>query len=160
MVQKRFVRRGVAKIYWLPSVADVAVGPTRAEIEAGLEVTDWTSEIAGFTVNSATIPTPDMGSRFTSSIPGEKTVDDSVLTFYDDEATEEIETAFPVDDEGFVYFMRKGDKPTTPTGDLYPGRVSSRAANWTTEMTGATVAVTFAITDEPSVDLVIPAATP
>jgi hypothetical protein len=158
MVQKRFVRRGVAKVFYLPAVADPAVGPTRAEVEAGLDVTDWLSEISGFAVNSGTIPTPDMGNRFTSTIPGETTVDDSTLTFWDDELTEDIEDAFPIDDIGFVYFMRKGDKPTTPTGDLFPTRVASRTANWTTDMAGATVAVTFSITAPPSLDTAIPAA--
>jgi hypothetical protein len=156
-MQKRFVRRGVARIYWLPTIANLDLGPTRAEITAGLDVTAWTAEIAGFLVTSGTIPTPDMGSRFTSGIPGETTVEDSSLTFYDDEITEDIEDAFPVNDEGYVYFMRKGDKPGTPTGDVFPARVGSRGANWTTEMTAANVPISFSITAEPQVDRIIPA---
>lgn len=158
--QKRFIRRGVAKMFYLPTVANKVTGPTRAEITAGIDLTGWIAEIAGFTVVSESVPTPDMGSRFNSTIPGGTSVEDSSFTFYDDELTEDIEDAFPVGDEGYVYFMRKGDKPTTTTGDLYATRVASRGVNWTTEMTGATVAVGFSITAEPTTDLAIPATTP
>lgn len=160
MVQKRFIRRGVAKIYFLPTVANPITGPTRAEITAGQELSGWIAEMAGFVVNSGTVATPDMGSRFTGSIPGETTVDDSSITFYDDELTEDIEDLFPAGQEGYIYFMRKGDKPTTPTSDLFPVRVGSRGANWTTDMTGATVQVSYSVTSEPQVDLVIPAVGP
>lgn len=158
MPQKRFVRRGVARIFYLPAVANPATGPTRAEVTAGEDITDKVAEMSGFAVNSGTIPTPDMGNRFTSTIPGETTVEDSTLTLWDDELTEDIEDTFPIDDIGYVYFMRKGDKPTTPTGDLFPTRVASRTPNWTTDMAGATVAVTFSITAPPSLDTAIPAA--
>jgi hypothetical protein len=155
--QQRFIRRGVSRIYYLKTVATPASGPLRAEITAGYEVTTILAGIAGFLLNSAFVPTPDMGSRFDSVIPGAKTVDDSSMRLYDDLATEWIETTFPVDDNGFVYFQRKGNTPTKATSDLFPVRVASVAPNWTTDMAPADVTINFAITSLPYLNLTIPA---
>jgi hypothetical protein len=158
MPQKRFMRRGIARIYWLLTVADPVAGPTRAELTAGDDVTDNVAAVSGFTSSTTTIPTPDMGTRFEATIPGPITVADSSLRFYDDEDSEEIEELFVPETTGYVYFMRKGDKPTSATGDLFPARVSSRTPNYTVGNEPADNTVAFALTAPPSYDTVIPAA--
>lgn len=158
MVQKRFIRRGVAQVIYLPIVANPAAGPTRQELEAGFPLHDKIAGIAGFAVTSESVPTPDLGSRFDSSIPGNTSVEDSSITLYDDEASEDLDETFPIGDEAYVYIMRKGDKPATPTGDLYPTRVASKTPNLTTDIEPATLAVGFTITSEPVTDTLIPAA--
>lgn len=157
MAQKRFIRRGVAKVFYLPLVADPVAGPTRAEITAGTPLEDWIAAITGFGVTSESVATPDLGSRFDSSIPGATSVADSSIQFYDDEDAEDVDDLFPVGTEGFIYFMRKGDKPTTNTSDLYAVRVASKAPNYTTDMTGAVLDITYTVTSEPWLDLPIPA---
>lgn len=156
--QQRFIRRGVTRIHYLKVVAAPATGPTRAEIAAGLDITGWIAGVTGFSVTSATLSVPDMGSRFAGSIPSERTVADSSFRLYDDIASEEVEETFPMDDEGFVYIMRKGDKPATPTSDLYPTRVASRTPNMTVDLAAADITASISITGEPWQDLVIPPA--
>lgn len=158
MAQKRFIRRGVAKVYYLPTVADTIAGPTRTEIEAGQQVQDWIAGITGFQVTSETVPTPDLGHRFDSGIPGATSVSDSSIQFYDDEAAEEVADMFPTGEEGFLYFMPKGDKPDSPTGQLFATRVASNSPNWTVDMSPAVTDVGFTITAEPVEGLAIPAA--
>ena len=157
--QKRFVRRGVAKFFYLKTIADDdALIPTRAEITAGMDITSWVRAVRGFQTTSSTIPTPDMGSRFAGSIPGETSVSDSGFDLYDDLDAEEVEETFPIEDDGYIVIMRKGDKPATPTMDVYQTRVSSRAANYTTDLEPAYSAVAFSIDREPALDLPVPTA--
>lgn len=160
--QKRFVRRGVSKFFYLKTVAATSptAGPTRAEITAGVDVTDWIRAVTGFAVTAASIPAPDMGSRFDKTIPGNTSVADSSFTFYESIDDTEVEETFPLLDEGYVYIMLKGDKPLLAGGALYPVRVAARTPGLTADMTPAEISVGFSFTGDPRTDLVIPALTP
>lgn len=158
VAQKRFIRRGVAKFFYLKAVANPTVGPTRTELDAGIDITSWIAGISGFAVTATSVDTPDMGSRYASKIPGNIESGDSSFTVYDDIDSEEVETTFPMGDRGFVYIMRKGDKPATPTSDLFPTEVASRTPNMTTDLSAASSVVNLTITGLPWLDLDIPAA--
>ena len=154
----RFVRRGVTKIFFVPAVADIAVGATRAEITAGTDMSAQVAEVAGWLMTNQAIPTPDLGSSFESSIPGTNQTADSSLTFYEDLEDETLEEMLPPLTPGFVVFLRKGDKPTSKSMDTFPVRVASKGSAITTGNEAARWTAAFGITGEPSLDQPVPAA--
>lgn len=157
MKQRRFVRRGTARYYWCLTIANPETGPTAAEITAGEDITSMIAAITGFSTTSTTIPTPDMGSRYESSIPGNTQSEDSSLRFYDDLDSEEIDETFPRDQEGYIVIDRKGTAVGKPR-ETWPVRVASFAPNHTVDMNAADLTVSFSSTSEPYTEQTVAAA--
>lgn len=152
----RFFRRGLSEIHFVPSVSSLAA-PTRAEITAGVDLTPGIAEVAGFNFSNSPITTPDLSTTFTTQIPGEDTSDTSTLTFYDDDADDEIRTAVAKGEEGFLVFMPYGDV-ATKRAEVWPAISTGANDQWTTGNEAAKFQVSFAITAEPTQDAVVPAA--
>ncbi|MET8326255.1 hypothetical protein [Streptomyces sp. NPDC005181] len=157
--QQRFMRRGVTKIYFLPEIAAATNVPTRAELTGGTELSGAISDIAGWSLGNSPIDTPDMGSTLTTSIPGEDKADASTLTFYEDKAGDTIETLLSKGEEGYVVILRKGDVPASKSMDIFPTRVASRAPAYSAGSDPAKFTVTFAVSDDPTLDAAVPATT-
>ncbi|MDX2849290.1 hypothetical protein PV342_12625 [Streptomyces sp. PA03-3a] len=157
--QQRFMRRGVTKIFFLSEIAAASNVPTRQELAAGTDLSGAISDIAGWSLGNSPIDTPDLGSTLTTSIPGEDKADASTLTFYEDKAGDEIETLLTKGAEGFVVILRKGDVPASKSLDAFPVRVASRAPAYSAGSDPAKFTVTFAVSDEPTLDAAVPAAT-
>ncbi|WP_455711003.1 phage tail tube protein [Streptomyces cinereoruber] len=157
--QKRFMRRGVSKFFFLTTIANPKNGPTRAEIAAGTELSDRISDVEGWALENTPIDTPDMGTDYTSSIPGEDKAENSALTFYEDREDSSVETLLSKGVEGYVVILRKGDIPASPSMDTFPVRVGARSASYTTAAEPAKFRVSFNITSKPALDSAIPALT-
>ncbi|MEU3340406.1 hypothetical protein [Streptomyces sp. NPDC006668] len=158
--QKRFMRRGVTKFYFLKTIAATTNLPVRTEL-IGSNATDlsgFVSDVAGWSLANSPIDTPDMGSTLTTNIPGEDKADSSSLTFYEDQAQETIETLLSKGVEGFIVIMRKGDVPESKSMDVFPVRVAGRAPAYSAGNDPAKFTVTFAIAGQPSLDQAVPAA--
>ncbi len=155
------MRRGITKLFFLKSIAAATNIPTRAELTTGPGATDLSkgvSDIEGWSLENSPIDTPDLGSRFATSIPGEDKAAASSLTFYEDLASEVTETLLSKDETGYVVILRKGDIPQSKSMDVFPVRVGSRAPSYSTGTEPAKFKVAFAITDIPTLDAAIPAA--
>ncbi|MFB7500407.1 hypothetical protein ACFC09_38005 [Streptomyces sp. NPDC056161] len=155
--QTRFLRRGISKIYWLKKVGDPG-RPTRTEITEPnrFDLTKAVSDIEGWALTNEPIETPDMGTTFNSSIPGNDKADSSSLTFYEDRFSDAIEQELPKGAKGYVVFLRKGDLPGSRSVDVFPVQVATRAATYSTGNEAAKFKVDFTITDEPSLDAPVP----
>jgi len=163
-MSKRFIRRGVSKFYFVPVVADLAVGPTRIELEAGEDLTKALADLSGWMLENASAATPDMGSTFESSIPGLDSAADSSMTFYEPEETPEVgdvdvDILLPKGVVGNITILRRGDKPGSPSMDTFPIRVGSKGPEYSAGNDPARTLVNFAVTDEPSLDKSVPEAT-
>ncbi|MFD3456828.1 hypothetical protein ACFWVC_32215 [Streptomyces sp. NPDC058691] len=156
--QQRFMRRGVTKFYFLSTIAAVTNTPTRQELAAGTDLSGAISDIAGWSLGNSPIDTPDLGSTLTTSIPGEDKADASTLTFYEDKAGDTVETLLTKGEEGYVVILRKGDVPQSKSMDVFPVRVASRAPAYSAGSDPAKFTVTFAVSDEPTLDAAVPAA--
>lgn len=154
----RFIRRGITVVRFAPTLATPKVAVIRSEITSSTNLTDSIAEMNGWMLEGSDVAVPDMGSRFDKNIPGTRSAANSSLTFYEDDSTGVIETLLPLDTAGFILLMRKGDKPTTPSLDIFPVRVRSRSAEFSAGNDPARFMVQFSITDEPKLDTVIPAA--
>lgn len=154
---KRFIRRGKTKFLFSPTIADIH-NVTREEIDDALDLTPEVADVSGFMLENNAAATPDFSSTFEKSIPGTDSAADSSFTMYEDELTETTETALAKNTEGFVIILRKGDRPTSKSMDVFPARVASKGSEFNAGNEPARYAVNWAITDEPALDKTIPAA--
>lgn len=161
----RFFRRGVTKIRFLPAVAATVVvngetivgSPTRAEINAGTNLSSDIADIAGWSLSNSPIATPNLADRFTPQITGEDTVGDSSLTFYDRDDSTTIRTALAKGTNGFILIMPYGDVPGKRS-EVYP--ITSAGVNdeFSVGNDAARFVVGMAITGVPNQNATVPAA--
>jgi hypothetical protein len=160
VAQQRFMRRGITRILWLKSVAAPTKIPTRAELTSPntTDLTEAISDVDGWALTNESIETPDMASTFSSSIPGNDKADNSSLTFYEDQLSDEVETLLPKGATGFLVFLRKGDVPGSKSMDSFPVQVASRSAQYNAGNEAAKFQAVFTITSPPALDAAVPAA--
>jgi hypothetical protein len=114
----RYFLPGTTKVYLLDTVADMTTGPSRAELDAGLDISEEVAAITGWAISGATVPTPDLGKRFTPQVSGRLTAADSGLTCWADKTGVDIRAEVAIDDEKFVVFLDGGDVTGSPM-DVY-----------------------------------------
>lgn len=151
----KFFRRGKSKVLFVPAVANPAA-PTTVELAAGIDLSEQTAEISGWEFTGSRIPTPNLANNFTPQITGEDTVGDASITFYDDDANDDVRTALAKGTQGFIVF------------EPYGAGVGKRAETWTVQTQSvsdaytvgneaAKFAVGFAVTEVPEQEAVLPA---
>lgn len=148
---------GTTKWVFATSVASyLSPGPTRAEINAGTDISGEVADISGFTVSSNQIDTPDVNSRFRSKIPGPIEAEDSSLTLYADPSGVDARALFPRDVTGFIIRMDGGDVAGRKMS-VFPVKVASQNKLMGTDEEAARIEISFTITRIPAEDLTIPA---
>lgn len=152
----RHMVRGEGVVYLLTACADVD-NPTRAEMNAGVDLTPQLAEVPGWEVESTEIETPDMASLFVDKIGGSLSFSDSSLSFWASRNGVDARSILPRGTEGFVLIMRGGDVPGYK-GDCFP--IRSRSVGKPVDLgdEAARVNVACSITGEPGEDFTIPAA--
>jgi hypothetical protein len=150
----RYFRPGITRFVFCASVANKA-SPTRAEINAGTDLSNEVGEINGFQVTSAFDDAPDLGSRFAPKIGKRITADDSSLNFYSSSNSVDVRSLLPRDTVGFVLIMDEGDTAGRKM-DVFPVVVAAAPKQRGMEDT-AMIQVQFAITSQPSENVTIPA---
>jgi len=150
----RYYTKGTLKWYWVPTIADKSA-PSRAELNAGTDLTGEVAECDGWAVSSNFVDAPDVNSRFTSKVPGAIEAEDSSLTMYADPSGSDARTLMPRDETGFVVRLGGGDVAGRKM-DVFPVTVGALSKPF--EMDGTPVVTfQFAITSEPAEDVTIPA---
>jgi hypothetical protein len=150
----RYVPEGTRKIYYVLTIATQSA-PTRAEMNAGTDLTNEIAEMSGFTVSSDTAEVPDLATRFTGKIPARITADDSSIRFYASSTSNDVRTVLPRDTAGFVICLWEGDVPTQKM-DVFPIKVSATSVQTGIDDPGS-VLVAFTVTKIPSQNVTIPA---
>lgn len=154
----RYFRRGVTKIYYAPTVANLDA-PTVAELAAGTELSCELAEISGFSFKNDPINVPDFCSVFVKNIPGEDKADASSMTFYEDDTSNPIRSTLAKGTEGYVVFFPYGVTGGSPnTGDeceVWPVSVASSTRMWQAGNEAGKYQVEFTITDAPDQDATV-----
>jgi len=122
----RFTSRGSTVIYWLTAIASPTTAVTRAELNAGTNLSPQIMDGSGFTVSSEQIDAPDMATRFTSKIAGSITAEDSSLTMYASKTGVDARQLMAQDTPGFIVILYGGDVAGQKM-DVWPVTVSSVA---------------------------------
>jgi hypothetical protein len=149
----RFMRKGRTKIFWVLTIANLSA-PTAAEVNGGTRIDTELAEINGFSFANTPIDTPDMATTFVSKIPGEDTVGESNMTFYEQTTTNPISTALAKGTVGNVVIFYNGTAGATPAAadkaEVWPCIVASNAKLYTTSNEAAKYMVVFTNTAGPS----------
>ncbi len=151
----RYFDPELTRVIFLPACANIAA-PTRAEINAGTDLSNEVFDVDGWTITSGTIDTPDLGSRFTSKIGGRLNVDDSSLTMYADRAGVDVRSLLYRGRTGFILWADGGDVAGYKA-DNYPIEVISNGKNRSVGDDAKTITVTVTISRSPAENVTIPA---
>jgi hypothetical protein len=157
MAVKKYMRRGTSKFYFVPTIADESMVPTRTELVLGTQFAEYIAAMDGWTVSNNEIETPDMADTYDSTIPGSDKADSSSFTFYEDEADADLEATFAKGTTGYVVILRKGDIPGNNSMDVFPIRVASQSPQYTADNEAAKFMVTCSITSRPLQGAAVPA---
>ncbi|MFI1161361.1 hypothetical protein [Streptomyces sioyaensis] len=152
----RFNRKGTIKILFTDTIAATSYLPTSAEMTGATDYTKQILAVDGFSLENQEIETPDMDSTFVSKIPGDDQAADSSLTFYEDDATDTIETDLAKGTVGFVIICRKGKTASSKGMDVFPVRVASNSPTISADNEAAKIMVKFSITDRPLLNATVP----
>ena len=149
----RYLPVGIRKVYWVPTVANKN-SPTRAELNAGTDLTAEIATMTGWSLQGSVLDTPDMGTTFTSQVPGRRTSPTNDITFYLSQNSNDVRTLLPANTSGFVAVLWEGDV-TGQKMDNFPARVVTQANDPNPENSGQTT-ISFAITSLPAIAIAIP----
>lgn len=154
-IGERFSALDGMALVFVPVIAASDGIPTRAEINAGTDLTTEVESWEGWTTEAATIETPSLA-RFVGNIPGRITITPGVLQMYADRGQDDVRDILPVGTTGYMVFMDAGDTPGQKM-DIWPIRVNMLAK--VRSMEAATLLrVAFTHNQLPVEDATIPAA--
>lgn len=151
----RFTARGLTKCYWVATISNKAA-PTRGELNAGTDLSPQLADASGWSVSSEQIPTPDLATRYTATIPGGITAEDSSITLYMSKDGVDGRTLMPRDQVGHIVWLDGGDTATYKA-DVYPVTVSSVSKQRSVSGEDPdTIVFSYAITAQPSENVTVP----
>lgn len=150
----RYFDVGLTKVYWVPTIANKAA-PTRAELNAGTDLSPEIADITGWSVSSNLIQTPDFSNRFVAQIPGRIDAQDSSLTFYASSTSVDVRTLLPRDQVGYILWLDGGDVSAHKM-DVYPVTVRSVSKMRSASNDAARIEIAFSITAIPAENAPIP----
>ena len=151
--------------FYVPTVASEAA-PTVANITAGEEITNVIASVSGFTLTANKVDTPDLGSRFTTSVPGRLSAEDSTIEFYKGDAATDVEeivrALLPRGTDGFIVRVHpvdgaKGAIAAATKAEVWPIEVMSNSVANPTPGEAAKFSVQFSITRQPTLPATIAA---
>lgn len=153
MPATRFMRKGTAKVFFVPTIASPPT-VTAAAVNAGTNLTPEIAEMNGFTFSNNPIMTPDMDSRFVTQVPGEDTAEASNLVLYElAGGTDTIKAALVKDATGYIVIFPTGIAGATPAAadkaEVWPVTISSNVRRYTAGNEAAQYQANFAVTDQP-----------
>lgn len=149
----RYFPPGVRKIYWVPAISNYNA-PTRAELNAGTDLSAEIETMTGWSLQGSTVDVPDMGSRFTSQVPSRLTSAQNDMTVYMSQNSNDVRSLLPRDTNGYVVCLWEGDV-TGQKMDVFPVRVVTQANDTVVDDPGKTT-ISFAITKLPAIYITIP----
>jgi hypothetical protein len=153
MAVARFMRKGKAKFYFVPTIVTKAT-PTVAEMTAGTNLSPQVAAVTGFEFANSPIQVPDFANTFTSQIAGEDTAADSNMEFYElTGGTDTVHDALPKGTAGYIVIFYAGTAGASPANadkcEVWPVVVSSNARMYTADNEAAKYRVNYSITDTP-----------
>lgn len=149
-----YYQPGVTKVYVVTTMANY-LAPTRAELDAGLDVTRQVRSIEGFQVSAEQLDRPDMASLFVSKIGGRTSAEDSSLGIYAAKNGADARTTLVFGFTGFIVMLDGGDVVGYKM-DVYPVQVIAKPKQ-RGDSDPLNLMYMFSITQPPAEDVTIPA---
>ena len=152
----RFFRRGKSRLVFVATLAAPAT-PTALEVSGGTNLTTAVAAIDGLRFSNSPIPTPDLASTFTSTIPGEDTTETPSITFYDDDvnnASNAIRVALAKGATGYLIYQPYGNT-TGRRQEVWPVTVAGQNDEVSVGNEPARYVVQLAVTGTPTQNSVV-----
>jgi len=149
----RYIPEGTVKFYWVVSIATYT-SPTRAELNAGTDLSPQIAAMGDWDVTATPIAAPDLVSTFVSQIAGTVAANNTTLDMYADQATSDARTLMPRNSTGYIVKFMGGDV-TGRKMDVFPVTVAA-AAKATTLTTPVVISFTYVATRIPAEDVAVP----
>jgi len=141
------------KYYWVTTIATQA-SPSRAELNAGTDLSAEISDVNGFELSGDSADAPDLASQFVAQVPARITASDSEIVFYASNTSADVRTVLPRGTTGYVCILPEGDIATQKM-EVWPAKVKSMFLDSSIE-DPAKIHVQFSITKLPSQNVTIP----
>lgn len=152
----RFFDPGITKVYYVPSIAATNLTPTRAELNAGTDLSPEMANWSGWTVTSQQIDTQDLSTTYTSKVGGRTVSADSSLEMYASKNGVDVKALLPLGTTGYICWMDGGDVAANKMS-TFPVSVISCSQQRSNDKDVARVMVQFSITRKPGENLTVPA---
>ena len=149
----RYIAQSVRKYYWVPTIASVSA-PTRAELNAGTDLTGQVFAVSGFDNPVTLVDAPDFANRFIAQVAGPIKPSNSMITLYQSTSSADVRTLLTRDLTGYIVILMEGDV-TGRKMDVFPVVIAA-ATKQETIGDPAKIEIQFGISAQPQVDLVIP----
>lgn len=147
MADDRFMRKGVTKMHFVPTIATLAAA-TVAEVAAGVDITPQVAEVTGFSFENNPINTPNLDDAFVGQISGEDTVAASSCTMYDLSDNTTLKAALAKGTSGFMLIFYSGIAGSSPAAsddyEAWPVDISSNSRQYSAGNEAAQYVVSFA----------------
>lgn len=153
----RYFPPGVRRFYWLTAIASTAA-PTRAELDAGIDLTGEIDTMAGWQTTAPAIDFVDFGARFAGQIPGRLTLVPSAITFWLSQNSIDIRRVLSRRMAGFMVALWEGDVAGQPM-DVFPVKVADLVPDAAIE-NAATITVSFDGSSKPAIGVPVPVGIP
>lgn len=151
----RYYARGLTKIYYVLTIVTITA-PSRAELNAGTDLSPEVAEVNGWEITSEEIETPDLATSFTSKIPGSLSVSDSSINLYADDNGADARGILPRGTLGNIVMLYGGDVAASKM-DVFPIKVRSVGKPISLGDDPSTVNIQFSITRTPAENVAVPA---
>lgn len=151
----RYIHPETIKCYWVAAIANTSA-PSRAELNAGTDLTAEVADAAGWEVSAERQAVPDAGTQFTARISGRINPGDSQITFWADKQTNDIRDLLSRGDVGHIVWLWGGDVAGQKM-DVFPVEVSAIGKPVQIGGEPARIMVDFSVRKLPAEDVTIPA---
>jgi hypothetical protein len=150
----RYTPPGRRKYNWLTSCANTS-SPTRAEINAGVDLSPQLAEVNGFELSGDSADAPDLGGGFVAQVAGRVNASDCEVLMYASSNSTDARTVLPRGTAGFMLVLPEGDVPGQKC-EVWPATVKSMFLDGNIE-DPAKIHVQLSITSQPTQNVTIPA---
>jgi hypothetical protein len=149
----RYIPESVTHFYFVTAFANY-LSPTRAELNAGTDLTPEIATTGDWGITSAVIATPDLATLFESQIPGKVSVSNSTINMYASSNSSDVRTLLPRGTTGYIVKFPEGDISSQKM-DVYPVKVTQQAKP-TALSSPSVIQLAFAVTKIPAENVTVP----
>lgn len=149
----RYIPEGVTHYYFVTTIASYTA-PTRAELNAGTDLTPEIAATGNWGITSALVDAPDLATLFTAQVSGKITVDGPTIDMYADSTSADVRTLLPRGTTGYIVKFPEGDV-TGRKMDIFPVKVTAQPKP-TNLGNPSVINLQFAVTKVPAENVAVP----
>ena len=149
----RYIPEGVTHYYFVTTIANYN-SPTRAELNAGTDLTPEVAAAGDWAINGNAVPAPDLSTLFDPSIAGKVTMGTTTLDMYASTNSVDVRSLLPRGTVGYVVKFPEGDT-TGRTMDVFPVKVLAQPKP-TNMGNPSVIQLQFVVTKIPAENVTVP----